>query len=144
MHTVGASVTISEFATEEADDARVVDQEVYVRCGRGGGSDLRRVGHIELEGHDAEPWRSTSGSRVERLRAAAYTFFTPAAASPVAAYGKRAHRCGAPRARYCSRSASVVHGAFPRVDDGGGSEGHKSDGSRSCRAVRRRRRGVGG
>ena len=53
MHTVGASVTISEFATEEADDARVVDQEVHVRGGRGGGSDLRGIGHIELERLDA-------------------------------------------------------------------------------------------
>ena len=31
---------ISEFAAEEADDPRVVDQEVYVRRSRGGGSDL--------------------------------------------------------------------------------------------------------
>src|SRR5256885_1373230 len=44
---------ISEFATGEADDARVVDQEIHVRRSRGGGRDLRRVGHIELERHDA-------------------------------------------------------------------------------------------
>ena len=54
------------------------------------------------------------------------------------------HRCGAPGARHCARSARVVRGAFPRVDDGGWSEGPESDGSRSCRAVRRRRRGVRG
>src|SRR4029453_3933801 len=61
---------------------------------------------------------------------------------PVAAYGDRAHRCGAPGARHCARSARVVHGAFPRVVDGGGGEGRERDGSRACRAVRRCRRGV--
>src|SRR5712692_9655162 len=44
---------ISEFATEEADDARVVDQEVHVRRSRGGGGDLRGVGNIELQWRDA-------------------------------------------------------------------------------------------
>ena len=44
---------IGKFATEEADDARVVDQEIDVGRGRRGGRDLRRAGHIELERHDA-------------------------------------------------------------------------------------------
>src|SRR2546422_5745059 len=44
---------ISEFATEEADDARVVDQEVHVRRSRGGGGDLRGVRDIELQRRDA-------------------------------------------------------------------------------------------
>ena len=44
---------IREVATEEADDARVVDQEVDVGRGGGGGRDLRRAGHIELERHHA-------------------------------------------------------------------------------------------
>src|SRR2546428_1319739 len=44
---------ISEFATEEADDTRVVDQEVHVRRSRGGGGDLRGVGDIELQRRDA-------------------------------------------------------------------------------------------
>ena len=39
---------------------------------------------------------------------------------------------------------AVVRGAFPRVDEGGGDEGPESDGSRACRAVRRRSRGVRG
>ena len=62
----------------------------------------------------------------------------------VAAHGERAHRCGASGARHRSRSARVVRGAFPGVDDGGGSEGLESDGSRADGAVRRRRRGVRG
>src|SRR6185503_17228615 len=44
---------IREFATEEADDARVVDQEVHVRRGGGGGGDLRGVRDIELQWRDA-------------------------------------------------------------------------------------------
>src|SRR5207248_10993442 len=42
---------------------------------------------------------------------------------PVAAYGDRTDRCGAPGARHCSRPARMVLGAFPRMDDGGGREG---------------------
>lgn len=42
-----------KIATVGADDAGVVDEEVYVRRGRRGGGDLRGVGHIELERHDA-------------------------------------------------------------------------------------------
>src|SRR4029453_15264372 len=38
----------------------------------------------------------------------------------------------------------MVCGAFPRVDEGGGSEGRESDSSRSYGALRRRRGGVRG
>src|SRR2546429_3312277 len=43
---------------------------------------------------------------------------------------------------YTTLFRSVVQRAFPRVDDGGGSEGRENDSSRSSRVVRRRRRGV--
>ena len=43
---------IRKVAAVEADDAGVVDEEIYVRCDRRGGGDLRGVGHIELERHD--------------------------------------------------------------------------------------------
>jgi hypothetical protein len=72
---------IGEVAAEEADDARVVDEEVDVRRGRGGGGDLRALVTSSWSGTTREPWRSTSGSSVEMLRAAAYTLFTPAATS---------------------------------------------------------------
>src|SRR5206468_8575051 len=63
---------IREFATEEADDAGVVDQEVHVRRGRGGGGDLRGVGDIELQrrdagavaGHERAEGRDTAGGGV--------------------------------------------------------------------------------
>src|SRR5438132_9017359 len=63
---------ISEFATEEADDARVVDQEVHVRRTRGGGGDLRGVGDIELQrrdegampGHERAKRRDAAGGGV--------------------------------------------------------------------------------
>src|SRR4029450_2324925 len=63
---------------------------------------------------------------------------------PVAAYGERAHRSGAPGARHCSRSARVVRGGLPRGGGGGGSDGPEGNGSRAYRAVRRRRGGVRG
>src|SRR5881296_3258480 len=44
---------ITEFATGEADDAGVVDEEVHVRRDRGGCGDLRGVRDIELQRHDA-------------------------------------------------------------------------------------------
>ena len=72
---------ISEFATEEADDARVVDQEVHVRRGRGGGGNLRGVGDIQLQRRDA--WAVAGHERVEGREAAGggVHLLTPAATS---------------------------------------------------------------
>src|SRR6185295_7240452 len=59
---------IGEFATGEADDARVVDQEVHVRRRRGGGGDLRGVRDIELQRRD--PGAVAGDERVEGRAAA--------------------------------------------------------------------------
>src|SRR5439155_26134416 len=63
---------ISECSTEEADDTRVVDQEVHVSRSRGGGGDLRGLGDIELQrrdaaavaGHERAEGRDTAGGGV--------------------------------------------------------------------------------
>jgi hypothetical protein len=47
------SIHFGEFATEETDNARVVDQKVHVCRSRGGGGDLRGVRDIELQRRDA-------------------------------------------------------------------------------------------